>query len=337
MFVGGYGSDVLVFALDLATGSLTSRGQRELGPNPTYFAASADGRFLYVANEDDTRSGITVAAIESDGSLTKLDTEPYTGGTRKGLVYVTVDPGGKFVLAADYNGGHVVVFPVQSDGTLGPLVDEESFDTQVQALTHSVRVHRSGKWAYVANKGRNNVAQFAFDATSGQLTALPTPTIQSRPGPRHIALHPTAEFAYVLHEVDGTLRTYAIGDDGVLSQTVTQATLPTDVAQPRSAAHLTVHPNGKFLYTSNRNYDHLQVFALGSDGRPSMIDDVATVKIPRDFDVDAAGKYLVVAGQGDGTLQTYAIGADGKLTAKGAPLTGLVNPAAVTIVTPPLH
>lgn len=58
-----------------------------------------------------------------------------------------LDPTGKYLLAASYNGGDVAVFPVRSDGALDPRVDAEAFGAGAQS--HSVRVDPSGKWAFV--------------------------------------------------------------------------------------------------------------------------------------------------------------------------------------------
>jgi 6-phosphogluconolactonase len=334
------------YRLDRASGALKLFETTDVGESPSFSTPSVDGRFLYLANESDTDPGVTTAAIDPHtGEAKSVGRQAFAGG--KGLVFTSLDPGGKFVLAASYDGGAVIVYPIMRDGSVGPAVDTENFAApsgESSAQTHSVRVHPNGKWAYAPNKALDSVAQFLFDAESGKLTANTPATLSTakQSGPRHIALTPNGEFAFVSFETSSQVGSYRVGTDGTLSQVDLQSLVPSDFTGMNTGAHLLVHPSGKFVYASNRGHDSIALFALGSDGKLTLLQHVPSQgKNPRNFDIDKSGSLLVVANQGEnddekqGTLAVFTIGSDGKLSALGAVVTGLKSPNSVSIITRP--
>lgn len=328
------------FRLDRESGALSVLQETvDLGLNPSYATPTRDGRFLYVANEDERAAGVTVAALAAaDGRASKLEQERFVG-SGGALVFTSLDPSEKHVLAADYNGGRVAVYGVASDGTLGAALDTKTFASG--AHSHSIRTDPSGKWAYVPNKDANAIAQFAFDEATGKLTELTPATVAAPGGPRHIAFTPDGKFAYVILEYDDKVNAYSVGANGALTQIDSKSSLPTGVAgDQNTGAHVLVHPNGKYVYASNRGHDSIAVFAIAADGKLTLRANTPSQgKIPRNFDIDARGELLVVANQGDGsnngTLAVFAIRGDGTLEQRGTTLTGLKSPQAVALVNRP--
>jgi 6-phosphogluconolactonase len=325
------------YRLNRQTGALSVlESSVDLGQNPTYIAPSGDGRFLYVANEvGSNTAAVTVAAIDDGGKLSRLEQESLPGGG--GVVFTSLHPTGKYLLAADYNGGRAAVFRVESDGKLSAPVHNEPFADG--AHSHCIRTDPTGKWAYVPNKDLHNVAQFAFDAATGKLAPISgAPTLAVAGGPRHIAFTPDGRYAFVILEYDDKVNAYAVGPNGALSPVDSQSSLPANVnGANNTGAHVLVHPSGKFVYGSNRGDDSIVVFSVDAQGKLSLLQHVATRgKTPRNFDIDATGQLLVVANQGQGenggSLAVFAIGGDGKLSALGTPVGGLTAPQAVAII-----
>lgn len=324
------------FLLDRQRGVLTPlQTQVDLGQNPSYATPSADGRFLYVANELEGRAAVTVAAIAADGKLTRIDEEPLPGGG--GVVFTAIDQSGKYLLAADHNGGRAAVFPIAADGSLQAPVHNEAYASG--AHTHSIRNDPSGKWVYVPNKDLHSVACYALSA--GKLTPLSPKEVPAQGGPRHIAFSPDGKLAFVMLEYDDRINSYEVSSTGALRPLDSQSSLPPDFRAGNTGAHVLVHPRGRYVYGSNRGHDSIVVFAYDETGKLTLVQHVPTQgKTPRNFDIDASGKLLVVANQGEsgartGSLVVFSIAEDGKLSALAAPLTGLHIPMAVSIVTRP--
>jgi 6-phosphogluconolactonase len=327
--------------LNRSTGALTERGTpANVGDSPTFIAPSADHRFAYLAMESySNKAGVASIALSDTGVPSLLQLQPESDG----MVFTSIDPSGKYVLSASYGGGFVKVYPVQPDGTLAPAVDTEQFDKPADAdsaQTHSVRVHPNGKWAYVPNKGLDAIAQFNFDASSGKLTAMSDKLVPCTDGPRHVAFNKDGSLVFIATENSYELVVYRPDANGSLKgkEADRKVSLPSAVSG-NTGAHVLVHPNDKFVYMSNRGDDSIAVFAVTTDGKLTLLQNAKTLgRQPRNFDLDSSGKFLIAAnqddsGKGKGSLIVFAIGADGKLTQQGQPVTGLDQPAAVSVVT----
>jgi 6-phosphogluconolactonase (cycloisomerase 2 family) len=77
----------------------------------------------------------------------------------------------------------------------------------------SVAVDPTGRFAYVANEGSNDVTMFAVD-TNGILKFLGK--VRAGLSPRWVTVDDSGHFAYVLNFGSETLLIYTIGTDGIL-------------------------------------------------------------------------------------------------------------------------
>jgi 6-phosphogluconolactonase len=249
-----------------------------------------------------------------------------------------VHPTGKWLLVDHFDSGHVAVLPIAADGTLGAPVDIE----RPAAEAHQIVSDASGAHVFVPCRAGNVVAQFGFDAQTGKLTAANPPTVPAATGagPRHIAFHPTGKYAYVINELNGTLTSLQYdGATGLLSAPEVVSTVPGGVTE-KSAAHVVVHPSGRFVYGSNRTHNSIAMFNVNpSTGRVSVIGyetGGGMIKTPRDFGVDPSGQYLVVANQGSNSVLVFRIDPTaGTLTRVGDPVTVPNQPQFAGMLTLP--
>ncbi len=321
VYVGSYADRQAFRVYEIARDTLALREVTrdvDAGSDPSYICGSRDGQFLYVANESSSSPGVTVLKVDpKTGMPTWIDHESALSA---GIVFTALDPSGKYLLAASYDGGNVAVYPVHADGTLDPFVDTESFGTGAQS--HSVRVHASGKWAFVPNKGLDSVAQFLFDDQTGQLTPNGPGPLRTYRGPRHIAFSPDGRFAFLIHELANELSSLEVQPDGTLREIDHEPRLPPNAPDGSdTGAHVLAHPYRSYVYGSNRGTDTLVVFSYDDQGMLTRLEHQPTGgATPRNFDIDPYGQFLIVANQaGDdgGSLAVFAIGADGRLTARG--------------------
>ena len=84
----------------------------------------------------------------------------------------------------------------------------------------SLAVDPSGKYAYAANSGSNNVSQYTI-AANGALT--PTSTIAARTNPVALTVDPSGVFVYVANLGSADVSQYAIGLNGILTLMATPA------------------------------------------------------------------------------------------------------------------
>lgn len=133
------------------------------------------------------------------------------------------------------------------------------------------------EWIYVGTfDGRDSQGLYVFEFDRETLEFTERQTLSDRESPNFQALHPSGEYLYsVSNEAfsgqtgHGTLTAYRIEDQtGMLSRLNEQST------GGRGAAHVSVDPQGRFVYVSNYSGGNLSVFAIGEDGQVSEAVDV---------------------------------------------------------------
>lgn len=331
VYVGTQDGEIERYELDRDTGVLSPIGSTPAGQNPSFLAASPDHKHLYAA--DEAQSQIVAFSIDpSTGALAHLNEKSSAG---QGPAYVSVDGTGKWVFAANYGGGTIGVLPVLADGSLGDAVDQESPGTN----PHSIRADASNDHVYVPCLGSNHVARFDFDDATGALTALDPPApLAGGTGPRHLEFHPTLPIIYVIGEINDTVSTFQSGANASITLSDTDSTLPSDFdGGANTCADLHAHPNGKFLYGSNRGHDSIAVFSIDAAGAIAPAGHTPTGgERPRNFGIDPAGTILLVANQDSDEIVTFAIDPlSGALTELETTPTGN-GPSWVGVITQPL-
>jgi len=332
---------------DPATDHLTAPELAAESSNPSFLALDPSHRFLYAVNEDSqyqgrSSGGVSAFAITpGTGKLTFLNEVPSGGA---GPCHLTVDKTGKYVVVANYGGGSLAVFPIQSDGSLGnstAFIQHKGGSVNPQRQegphVHSVYMSPDNRFVISADLGLDEVFVYRFDATQGTLTPNipPSATVSSGAGPRHFAFHPNGKFAYVIDEMQSTITEFSYeSDKGALDLMQPIPTLPPDFKGESTGAEIEVHPSGKFLYASNRGLDSIAVFSVNPrKGTLTPAAQVPTLgKTPRSFSIDPTGSYLFVANQDSDNVVQFRINPNtGILTPTGQVLQ-VASPVCVTFL-----
>jgi 6-phosphogluconolactonase len=337
LYVGTYtekdSKGIYAFRFDAASGDLTPAGLAAETANPSFLAVDPNHRFLYAVNEVSKYQGAPSGAVSAfaidpvSGKLTLLNEVPSRGTDP---CYVSLDKTGKFVLVANYTGGSAAVFPVSKDGRLGEssafiqLVGSSvNHERQAGPHAHWIETTADNRFAVVADLGVDQLHIYRFDAVHGALGENDPAFAALDPGagPRHVAFHPSGKAVYVVNELNSTVTSFSYdARHGALSPLHTVSTLPANFSGKNDTAEIHVHPNGKFLYVSNRGDDSITVFSLDpANGTLATVDRVSTQgKTPRNFEIDPTGTRLFVANQATGNIVVFRIDAKtGKLTPTG--------------------
>ena len=110
-------------------------------------------------------------------------------------------------------------------------------------------------FAYAPDLGLDEVVIYRFDKDTAKLTPAGEANLEGGAGPRHMKFSKDGQFGYVLNELNLTVTTFRYDEkDGSLSEVATISTVPegTDIKE-LSCAEIRVHPNGKFVYSSQRD------------------------------------------------------------------------------------
>ena len=278
--------------------------------NPSFVAVSPGEEFVYAVKEEasDSGKGGAIAAFsfnKKTGGLTYLN-QQITGGDHP--CYVSVDKTGKWVVAGNYTGGSLTVFPVQSDGSLGKastIIQHTGSGPnkirQASPHVHCAVFSDDNHFLYVPDLGIDKVMIYSFDEKTGKLIPARQPYAVADPGagPRHLCFDPTNKYAYLMEELSGTVVVYKI-KKGKLNQKQLISTMPAGDTSFAGSADIHVSPDGKFLYASNRaDANTIAIFKVNKkNGRLSFVGHQSTLgKTPRNFTIDPSGNYLLVANQ----------------------------------------
>lgn len=137
-------------------------------------------------------------------------------------------------------------------------------------------------------------------------------------GPRHITYF-NSKYIYVLSELSSEIFIfkYTPSSDTVLENVQKISSLPEKYDGPKSGAAIRIHPNKKFLYTSDRGNNSINLFAINpSDGRLKFLETISCYgNSPRDFQIDPSGNFLFAANEKSDNISVFSINSStGSLT-----------------------
>jgi 6-phosphogluconolactonase len=365
VFVGTYttrtdSKGINTFRFDAATGKMTPSHLAVESADPSFVAIHPNGKYLYAVNEAGKNSMVSAFSIDgAEGKLTLLNQLSALG---EDPCYISFDRTGKYVFIANYTSGNIAAFPILPDGKLGEHTSllQDSGDLgpnkerQEGPHAHWIEASAGNRFAYVSDLGLDRVLIYKFDSAKGTLTAGEanaasakagssnakdpfSATLAPGTGPRHVAFSANGDFMYVLGELNSTVTVFANDARETFRAVQSISALPAGFSGRNDAAEIAIHPNGKYLYTSNRGNDSIAVFAIKpKKGTLTLLANVPTGgKEPRHFAIDPTGRYLLAENQFSNTIVEFRIDpANGKLTPTGEEVNA---PSPVCIQFLPAH
>jgi len=351
IFIGTYtdGASRGIYStrLDSATGALSAPILAVATPNPAFLALHPNGRVLYSLDTLGLSGGHPGGAAgafaidRSAGTLQKLNSE--SAGT-VAITHLAADATGKMLAVASFGGGAVASFPIRTDGSLGarasfylsqgPLGPNR--DRQDQPHAHSVTFSPDNRHVYSCDLGRDRILCFAVDPEAATLTLAAEYPTEPGAGPRHSKFSSDGRCFYEVNEVNNTVGVYRCDPaSGALTALQVLPTLPPDFHGANTAAEIRIHPNGRFVYASNRGHNSIAVFARNrADGRLTLVEIVPSGGIqPRNFALASSGAWLVCANRESNNLVVFRVDPEtGRLKRSGQTA---VVPAPVCVLFAP--
>jgi len=295
-------------------------------PNPTFLAIHETK--LYAIHELDDYEGkpcgavsvIETATTTSENLLKTLQCEPSAG---KWTCHITLDTPRRCAYVTSYLTPYLSVTALKQDGGLGTDVFTRCYadvagsgvvpDRQEASHPHSAYVH--GKFIYVADLGCDRIWHYEHTesgtivATSPEFTPTPAGS-----GPRHMAFHHTHNLVYLLTELTNQVIVYRVCENGCLETIGSYDYLPSGCGDGNNmGAEIMLHPNGEFLYVSNRVMQHgvgsLVCFkVLGGSGGLELVERTPLLHTwPRYFVIEGRGNLLLCFEQFKNLVEVFVI------------------------------
>jgi 6-phosphogluconolactonase (cycloisomerase 2 family) len=305
--------DVSVYKINQNTGVLETKAEAATGACPTPIVIDPIGKILYVSAAN-TGKIYAYDINQTEGTLGSFKWS--TADTDSGHVDMAMDPTGRFIYGLMVNTGKVYTYTInQADSSLAKT-------SEIDAGTepYSVKVHPSGKFLYVANRGSTiPTAVFAYDIDQSTGALTNKREVVAGGGAYFITIDPTGRFAYVMG--GNNIYVYIINQStGALSG----ASL---VASGNSVA---VDPTGRFAYVTNAITNKVTVYTINqSNGALTGGMELPIGGQPKSVAVDPTGRFVYVANNNDAisvySIDTVTRTSDGTLTAYIGGTTSLFN------------
>jgi 6-phosphogluconolactonase (cycloisomerase 2 family) len=301
------GGEIYLVDFDSDTGALSNARVVAFTPaNVGWMLVDPQRSVLYVANETAAGSVSAYAIAPGTGALTLINNQPTQGSP----VSVAMDPSGRYLVAGNFGGGSVAVFPIKAGGALGEMSDffqcpsassptPGEPDPARPPQIHFVTFDPTGKFVVANDHGRNKVFVFTLDLATGKLVPAPSPYVQVTAGdaPRHGQFSPDGKSFFDLTERDGKVLAYDFAPaTGKLTLRQTVSALPDDFKGADAAAELLISKDGRYLYATTRGHDTIVTLKVGADGKVALVGETsAQSPRPRTIAFDPSGHFLVSA------------------------------------------
>ncbi len=325
---------VAIYHLDEKTGDMELFKRTKGGTRPGYLALSNDKHFLFAVSSKnfeglEKEQSINAFRINDEVSeLSHINQQPSRG---KNPTHISVNPVYDIVYAANYSNGSVVSYAFDKNGRLTPPLSSfqhkgsgPNDDRQKGPHAHYIHASMNGKYVYSADLGIDKIMIYK-QKKNGEITPNGKHEfLQLEPGsgPRHMAFHANGEWVFILTELSNEVVACEINNEnGSLEIIDKKSTLDVDPSAYTKAAAIRIHPNGKYLYASNRGVNSIAVFEIMDDGRlTSMGNYFEDIGVVRDFNISPSGKYLVAGNQDQNEIVLLKINEDGSLQTTGKTL-----------------
>lgn len=291
---------IQIYRLDLKDGKLTAVDALEVEGSPGSLCVDPDKKFLFAS----LRTIDSLASYAIDGKTGKLKHINTILREKNGnAAYVNFDPLFKQLYSASYMAGNFSAHKVDADGKL----DQRAIGWLTTKKTaHAVVFSPDRQWLFVPHVEPNRIDQYRR-TKEGFASTLWADGGTPKAGPRHLAFHPTLKMAFSSDESGSSITAYEFDSEKGLKPVQTVTTLPADFKGNNTTAEVKVHPNGKFVWVSNRGHESLAGFSIDAKGKLTANGHTPTEKTPRSFEIDPDGRWLFGAGEGSGKLAVFRV------------------------------
>ncbi|GAA2250857.1 lactonase family protein [Streptomyces indiaensis] len=303
----GGGNGVGLATYDPGTGRITGAGTIGGVGDPSYLAVHPDRRTLYAVDERD--DGAVTAVRLSDR---KVLGSRSTGGAAP--CHLSVHPGGRWLLSANYGSGSVAVHPIDTSGALGERTDLVRHSApppgpgQEGPHAHQVVTSPDGGHVLAVDLGTDTVYTYRLDEKAGTLTEVGRARTRPGAGPRHLTFHPGGRYAYLANEVDDTVAVCSY-DRASGRVTVGEAQSTGTGSGTNHPAQILVTANGRYAYLANRGHNSLTRYAVEAEGARLRLLDTVPVggDFPRQIAFSPEGALLFAANQKSSTVTVFHV------------------------------
>lgn len=280
--------------------------------NPTYLTVDPERHVLYSTCKINDKAG--VISFKYWHEQDKLNLINYNLCETKQPCHVSICESNHILLSSNYHENKLIAYNTleglilnyPSVGTYKPFHNDKIKNPHF----HCAMFTFDNEYILSAQLGLDRLA--VYKLVNNELVNKTDLNFNfpEKTGPRHLTYF-DSNYIYVLSELSSEIFVlkYTPSKDSILENVQTLSSLPKDYKGIKSGAAIRIHPNNKFLYTSDRGNNSISLFLINSsDGKLKLLDTVSCHgNSPRDFQIDPSGKYLLCANEKSNNISVFSI------------------------------
>lgn len=316
-YVGSYSytgkaKGITVYDVDVERGTFQERCEVDVD-NSSYVIASSNGKTLYsIADE-----GIVSFKIHENGSITRLNSAKIKG--MRGC-HLSTDSDDKYIFVSGYHDGKATVLQLNSDGSVGKIVDGVFHKGLGSVAERNFRPHvcctrrtPDGKYVLVADNGIDQVKIYSFDEKEEKLILVDAIRCELESGPRFFRFSSDGKFIYLMYELKNLIDVFTFQTGKRVPKIEKIQTISTtgghEPSQLTAACSMRMSDDEKYLYCGNAGDDTVSVYKR--DASTGLLELMCCLPISGDYPKDIAvfpdKKHIAAINHESGSITFFKV------------------------------
>ncbi len=300
---------IYLFDMD-SSGKLTLLHADEHSVNPSYLAIG--NNFLYAVNETDTDSKIDTYEISRNHE--KINYISSYSIESNSMCHINLFDKMNVLAISNYGSGNFHICSLDDNSLPNNVIFSQTFKgvgfyhngRQNSSHIHSTAFSPNGDKMIVVDLGLDKLYLYSIDTLRSNNFVLEQKILlPNGEGPRMGCFSHDGKFFYVLTELGNKLFVYNLENQAVLEQCIN--ILPENYTSENLAADIQLSNDGKFIYVSNRGFNHIVCFSV--DKLLGTVQHCFNYCIPgegvRSFCMSPNGDFFVIACQKTDEILVY--------------------------------
>lgn len=274
---------------------------------PSYLAVDKENNILYSVSKDNDLGGVTSFKIKENLSLEKINSVLETENPP---CYINFSNKQGLIFTANYHHNKINVYPIEDGHRIGKPIKTLTHTNNTPHI-HYANLDLDENFLLTVDLGQDYINLYEIKENDFIEREDLRVKFSKGCGPRHLAFHPNGKFIYVLTELSSEIASFQY-NKGYLKLINILSTLPNKYTGVKSGAAIHIHPNVKFIYTSDRGNNSIACFKIdNATGSLSLVEHKPTFgSCPRDFAISEDGKYILITNQDSSSLVIFEISED---------------------------
>lgn len=281
--------------------------------NPTYFAIDRERHILYSPCRINGESG--VSSFKYWQEQDSLNLVNYHVSEKKQPCHLSMDSDKQILITSNYHENKMIVYNTLEGIILNyPQVcshEGKSINSERQDKPHihSSILTKDNKYVLSVDLGIDKLVVYQLNGSNLDCRMDLSFSFPEGSGPRHI-VYSNSEYYYVISELTSEIFVlkYTPGEKSLFENIQTISSTSPEYEGTKSGAAIRIHPSNKFLYSSDRGNNSINLFSILPDGKLKYLNSFSCEgNSPRDFNIDPSGNFLFCANEKSNNVAVFSI------------------------------